>query len=355
MERLVDERKKYRNSRTSRVITPSAKFYELFTAEQVNDIASNLDINHEIPSQYGYFDSGAKYWSDYAVRMYENDAPNLLKRTVKLFELNDDYLDGLVAKYDRVNVIDLGPGNALPVKDLMARLINKGILGKYVGIDLSPDMLEVARQNITSWFGDAVTFEGYLADLTQARFNHLLAPAYIGEQAGKTMNIVLFLGGTISNFRNPNGVLQIIHDSMGRNDIFVLARKLDTAQSRRFFDFSVTPGESSLSMNDRLVLDLLNVDPAFYNVEMGYDTVKHQRYIQVRLLMALRVDFKLGEGVRSVHLEKGDTILLWRSWQQNSVQVVEQLIGSGFYPLQISQTDDMEYMLSISRLQTESD
>jgi uncharacterized SAM-dependent methyltransferase len=350
---LVEERKKYRNSRNARVTTPLPKFYELFTQTQLLDIISSLDIHHEIPFQYSYFDGGADVWNDYANRMVSDPAPNLLTRTIKLLELNGTYLDELFAPYEKVNLVDLGPGNGLPVKELLGKLLERGILHKYIALDISPTILENTRANIKTWFGDDSFVEGHVVDLTQDRFGHLLVDPRVEE--GKLINLVVFLGGTISNFRNPDDVLNIVHHSLGRNDIFAYSRKLDTAQSRRFFDFSSKPGHTALSEIHRMMPELLNIDPNCYEVEMGYDGVKNQRYIQIRLKQATRLDFHLGGSTRSVSLEKGDALLIWRARQINSVQVLQQLISNGFYPLHISQTSDKEYIVTISRIQTETD
>lgn len=355
IERLVEERKKYRNSRNTRVVAPLPKFYETYSEKQIFDIISNLDIHHEIPLQYSYFDGGADYWDDYSNRMVEDSAPNLLTRTMKLMDVNTKYLDDLVAPYSKINVVDLGPGNGLPARALLGRLKERGVLGRYVCIDLSPGILEHVHHNLEKWFDDASFFEGHLADFTQDRFGHILAPSYLRDEADKTMNILLFMGGTIENFRNPEAALKTIHQSMGRNDILIHSSKLDTAQSRRFFDFSSKPGAASLATNHRLLLDLMSIDPSDYEVEMGFDSNKNQRYIKARLKVAIRIDFKFKGSRRSVQLEKGDAILLWRFWQHNSVQVLQRLIESGFYPLHISQTTDMEYILSISPIRIDSD
>lgn len=355
VERLVEERKKYRNSRNARVVTPLPKFYELYDEKQILDIISNLDIHHEIPLQYSYFDGGADYWDDYSNRMIADPAHNLLTRTIKLLDMNDNYVDDLIAPFQKVNVVDLGPGNGLPVREFLRRLMDRGVLGRYIAIDLSPSILEHLGRNLKTWFGDTSFFEPHLVDFTQERFGHILSQSYLGEEVDQTANILLYLGGTVANFRNPDDALNVIHQSMGRNDLLVMSSKLDTAQSRRFFDFSSKPGASSLAANHRLILDLLTVDPADYEVEMGFDTNKNQRYIQARLKVPLRIDFAFPGGTRSVELEKGDAILLWRFWQFNSVQVLSRLVSNGFYPLASTQTVDKEYILTVSPIKIESD
>lgn len=355
IERLVEERKKYRNSRTSRVITPSPKIYELFDEREIADLISNLDNYREIPLQYTFFEHGADIWDDYAARMAKDQAPNLLTQTVKLLDINTHYLDEIISGYAKVNVVDIGPGNGYPVASLLRHLLDKGVLNKYIALDDSRTMLDLAEHNIRGWIPDDFVIESHIIDIAQDRFGPILLKESLNERSGTTINLILCLGGTIENLRNPAQALKVIQQSMGRNDVFISTSKLDTLQSRRFFDFSTKPNGSSLSARHRMLLDRMGFDPTWYEVEMGFDSHRNQRFIQVRLAVAVRINFTLPGGVRSVQFEKGDSILLWRSWQLNSLQVVERLHDNGFYALLVSQTSDREYLLTLSRIKTESD
>jgi hypothetical protein len=212
---LIESRRKYRNTKAVKIVSPKPDFYTLYNEEQIYDIISNLEIHHEIPRQYNYFDGGAKRWEKYVERLAAEDAPNLLTSTVRLIELNRDYIDSLLGDYSRVNVIDVGVGNAYPAKDLLAHLLKKDKLGRYVALDISPSMLEIAESNIKTWFGETVQFEGYEYDVNYDRFSKLLANEYTRSDAGSTVNLVLLLGGTLSNMRYPDSGYRMIHDSMG--------------------------------------------------------------------------------------------------------------------------------------------
>ncbi|HJQ08653.1 MAG TPA: class I SAM-dependent methyltransferase [Candidatus Saccharimonadales bacterium] len=353
IKKLVTERKKYRNSRGFKTVTPRPEFYELYDEQQILDIISNLDVYHEIPRQYNYFDGGADYWDKYAQKMAVEDMPNTLTRTIKLLDMNKSYIDNLFAGRKRVNVVDIGVGNALPVKDFLAYLLEQGVMNRYIGLDISAIMLQIARRNIKEWFGDKVPFEGYELDINYDRFANLLANEYIRRDSKDTINVLLLLGGTLVNLRAPDGALRVIHASMGRNDVLLHTQKLDTENSRRYFNFSLEPGKSPLSPNYRFIVDLLNIDESFYDTEMGFDEEKRQRYIRIRLKVALTLKFEFNEGERSVDLNKDDAILLWRAWHQNAFDVIEQFKRNDFHPLQISQTEDKEYILTISRIKSE--
>ncbi len=350
LAQLVEERRKYRNTKASKIITPNPEFYQLFNDEQVYDIITNLEIHHEIPRQYNYFDGGAKNWERYVERLASEDAPNILTGTMELLSVNQSYIDSLLTNYSRVNVVDVGVGNAHPVKDFIAHLLSRKKLGRYIALDISPSMLVIAEQNIRRWFKGQVQFEGYQYDVNYDRFSPLLIKDYMKNEVNNTVNLVLLFGGTLSNMRYPDNGFKMIHDSMGIHDILIYATKLDTETSRKYFDFNSKPGNTALSPNHRLIFDLLNIDDSFYGIEMGYDSISGQRYIRVRLKVAITIQFIHNGGCRTISLNKGDTILLWRATQHALADIMDQFEKNDFYLLHASQTDDQEYILTVSRV-----
>jgi uncharacterized SAM-dependent methyltransferase len=351
IERLVEENRKYRNSRSAKTISPRAQFYRLFTQAQIYDIVRNLEIHHEIPRQYNYFDGGADEWDRYVQRLADEDVPNLLNRTTGLLQENQGYLDRRLAKYKLVNVVDIGVGNALPVKELLGHLLELGILGRYIAIDISTEMLEIAEHNIKQWFGGRVVFEAHQMDITFERFANVLAEDYLKNTAKDAANLVLFLGGTPDNLRIPDDAFRTINESMNPNDILLYSNKLEKDEMRpQWFDYSSKPGKLTLAPIHRLVFDLLNIDESLYDVEMGFNPNVSQRYTRARLKVALTLKFDFEDGERIVEFEKGDTILLWRSWQMTAADIVTQFDRNGFYVLHSSQTDDREYVLAVAEV-----
>src|SRR5688572_442021 len=79
IEKLVEKGKKFKNSRGFKNITPTEKFYKMFSDKQIFDIVANLTIHHEMPLRYTYVDGGASFWDTYAQRLSEEETPNLLR------------------------------------------------------------------------------------------------------------------------------------------------------------------------------------------------------------------------------------------------------------------------------------
>jgi uncharacterized SAM-dependent methyltransferase len=350
IERLVEDGKKYRPHRAVKTLTPSSRFYELYNQEQIYDIVTSLEVRREIPRQYNYFEDGAKSWDEYIQRMDRENAPSNLRMTRKLLALNEAYIDNLTAQYQEINVVDVGVGNALPIKDLLTHLLNQNKLGRYIAIDISPEMLKIARHSVKTWFDGKVAFEGHELDVSRNRFSGLLAGDYIKNTSKHTGNLILFLGGTLQNFRKRDIPLQVINDSMGANDLLIHTQKLDSVATRHHFDFNSQPGAQTLPAIHGLVLDLLNIDPDFYDLELGYDAEKRERYERIRLKISVTIKFNFENGERIISIDKGESILLWRASQDSAMDLIRQFDQNDFYMLQTSQTEDQEYILTISRV-----
>lgn len=348
---LADKGQKYKNTRGFKVVEPSPKFYERYNSRQIFEIISSLNIHKELPLQYNYFAEGADDWNKYAERLSKEDAPNMLTSCQKLLDTNLDDIERLIGGCRRVNVIDIGIGNCLPVKNLVDLLIKKGILNRYIGIDISKSMLDIAEQNMKKWFGGKAKFEFYERDISHEEFGDLIAQDYFGSSEDRPINLVLFLGGTIANFEVPDDVLRIIHRSIQPEDMFVLSLKLDTPNSRRFFDLHHDPTQiGQLASWQSSALGLLNIDDSLYEVEQIYNEEKGARFISAKLKVDVSVKFKLNEGEHAITLRKGDSILLLRYRHQTALGVMRLFDKNGFDILQTSKSRDQEYFLIVSEV-----
>jgi len=345
IEAMVRDRKKYFNKLSHKIIKPKPEFYELFAPEQILDIISNLEISGEIPRQYNYFGKGADIWDEYIQRrLAEGDKKSATFAAPLQLAMNRSYLDNVLGKYERINIIDVGPGNALPVKGLLTQLLSRGKLGRYLAIDISPEMLVVAQRNIKKWFGNRVAFEADVRDITHERFADQLARTSLSSPS-EEVNLILFLGGTLGNLFWPDEALRVFYHSIGLNDFFVYNLKLDNDKSRQTFDFAAKPSEDF--RKSHFAFDLLDFDESCYEAETGYDPERGERFARVRINVALSIVFDLPGGQKQVDFEKDETIMLWRYKHQTADNVMDQFKANGFDILQASMTEDREFLMLI--------
>ncbi len=352
IEQLVVKGKKYKNTRGAKAITPHQRFYDSYTRKQTLDIISNLTIHHELPQQYCYVNAGAEYWDTYASRLKNEKRPNVLTRTIDLLEITAPNIDGFLGDSKKVNVVDLGPGNGLPIRPILERLLKQGRLNRYIAIDISQDMLDILEKNIEAWFGDSVRVEVHLRDFSYERFDDLFAEDYTGDDSSIPANLVCLFGGSLYNFRSPDQVLTAINNSLGLHDIFLYTGYLDTPHIRRYFDFDVSGLNQKLSTQEKLLLDTLNIDESLYDVEQVFNEKKHQRSISARPMVDLSIRFELANGVRTVELHKDEPILLWRSFHFSSVGIINLFDKSEFDVLQATKSNEQEYILIAAKIKT---
>lgn len=347
IKKIIAEGQKHANARWHKKITPPGKFYELYDKRQIVDIINGLEIYREMPFQYSYFGSGAKAWDTYAQRLWnEEDNDNTIKATAELLDSNFDNIHQLISEYECVNIIDIGVGNALPVRNFIQRLLASDVtIKRYIALDISPEILSIAKENITSWFPGQINFEGYSRNFIYDRFDDLL----LNEDPTSTLNIVLFLGGTLSNLRDPNEALHSTLHSMSKNAVLLTSKKLDSDETRRYFDFHVESNLPELPLLHRMVIENLGIDTSLYSVIQGYDPHIKSRSIKIKLNFDITISFKIGDTTRNIDLNKDETILVWRAWHQNQLEAVNELNKNGFSFLCASVSNDERYILTISR------
>lgn len=353
IEAMVHERRKYLNSRSHKEVTPKPEFYKLFTPEQIFDIILHIEFHGEIPRQYNYFGEGTGNWDKYMTRLYEEGTTNFITSAIEQLHDHRSYIDSIIANYEKVNIVDIGPGNALTLKAFMERLKSRGVLGNYLAVDIAPGMLDIAKNNIHKWFNGEVLFDGAVRDMNHQRFADFLATRSVIDNNERTFNMAFVLGGTLDNLRSENDALRTIQNSLGKNDVLIYNMKMDTEANRRFFDFNPGTNASVLSANHKHMLELLNITDDMYDAEMGYDDAKRQRYIRIRLKVELTIYFELPEGQRNVSLKKDETLLLWRFKHHTVQETVDRFTANGFNVLQTSQTPDHEYLLLICDIATD--
>lgn len=350
IETLVEKGKKYKNRRGFRIISPGKRFYDTYSQEQILDIISNLTIYHEIPTLYSYADGGAKYWDEYAKRLLAEQTPNLLTKTIELLNMSANYIEELTRGHKRINVVDLGPGNGLPIRPTLARLLEQGKLNRYIAIDGSKEMLNILEHNIKQWFKGAVAFEGHVRDFSHERFHDLFAYDQIDAEGNAPINLVFMLGGTLNNFRAPNLALQTINSCLGLNDLVLYVSHLDTPSTRRYFDF--TTNYSNQKGRSELPLDFLGIDESMYSTEHSFDAKNRARLGRIFPKVDLSVKLESGKGTQYIELRKDEPILLWRHWHKTNIEIIDQFDSNGFDIMQVEKSVDNQYLLVIAKLKT---
>lgn len=354
IEKLLVQNKKYRNSRAVKTISPKPEFYRVFQKHHIHDLIRSLELYKEVPLKFTYFRNGAKIWDEYVTDLYNNQTPSIPVETMNLLRQSEDYIFKRLSKYQKVNFVDIGVGNAIPIKEILGDLIEQCKVDTYTAIDLSPDIIKIATDNIKKWFGDKIRVQSHICDIEQTKFDNLFHDDYLKPDSKSTVNLVTFLGSTPTNFRDMGGAFKTISDSLRPNDLLLYSDKIERNSMTPewlVFDFNSPRADGHpLTPRHRIVFDLLNLDDSFFDSEVIFDEQKIQRHLRVRLKFAINLKFELETGERTVSLNKGDVILVWRSYQTKRPEIENMLENANLKVIHSSLSDDYQYLLTISEL-----
>lgn len=349
IEDLVKKGKKYTNSRWNKVITPKPEFYKTYNDKHIADMITNLQMYREIPLQYVYFKEGTKFWDAYSRKHINAGGINMFTAAIQLMHTNFGNIDRIIGDRKKVNIIDLGVGNGLLVKEFIGHLQKRRILRKYIGIDLSKEMLEMATGNIREWFNNEVKIEVYIRDLAQDRFDDVI----LKNTDKDTINIVLLLGGTLYNFRDQNEILQNINHSIGFKSYFITTKKMDSEEARSFFDFSLSenkPRIISMPDDSNMLVTKLGFTPDIIEEFRRFDEIQHSRLFGFKPLMDISLKLRLGNIDTYIDLEKDEEIITCRVLHKNTMEAISDLTQNNFSLLEASTTEDEKYLLTISKV-----
>jgi uncharacterized SAM-dependent methyltransferase len=329
------------------VVRPSRAFYELYGPRQIEAILTSLEEHRELPRQYGYFGRGSEHWDRYTRRLWHEPGDNAPVLSARLLRSCQGIIDEHVSGSDEVDVLDLGVGNGLPVRATLAHLVDLGLGVHYVGIDLSATMLELAESNLRAWFGDRLTFTGHLQDLADPSLGALIRRERTPHRPG----IALLLGGTLSNLRSPETTLRAIKNGLGGRgkNILALSTKLDSPESRTYFDFSAT-GQTGTGLDDqdRFVLDLLNISAHHYVARNRFDESRLMRSISARLTDPVRLVVDVKGHEHSLSFAAGEEIVVWHFRHQDLLGVEDQLTDAGFAMIRSFLPEEETYVLAVA-------
>ncbi|MEA5514204.1 L-histidine N(alpha)-methyltransferase [Nodularia sp. UHCC 0506] len=209
----------------SRIVAPTSEFYSNFSQAEVLELIKILELRREIPLKYSYKGRGAKIWNNFyqkyvVPKWYQT--PNV---EIALLKQNFEYINGDYQNCHNINIVDVGSGNSYPVKKFISQLDRLGRINKYIALDISNEMLILAKTNFTKWF-PKIEFNSSTFDVETSSIPGEFWQKSTDFANKNTVNIFLHLGVTIANHLDRNRVFQNLRDSMDKNDLLVFTNEI---------------------------------------------------------------------------------------------------------------------------------
>ncbi len=197
-------------------------------------ILSHLRRYHEIPIKYQYLGIGAKryddlckdpnYTSNSELGLLLGNSDLLLKPIIK---------KTLSPKLKNINVIDIGCGNGEAGAIILSKLINNScnVHLRYIALDISNKMRSIAQNTIDSRFNlnqEHKKIEIFSKSI-DFEHNEIFDQIWKFVRSKNSLNIFLFLGNTLGNYKKIDdqiNILKNISGSMRKTDYFIIGVEL---------------------------------------------------------------------------------------------------------------------------------
>lgn len=285
---------------------PKSQFYQSFCTTDINNIVKALSEHKEIPFKYFYKKEMATVW-DQSVKKNYSATNSTTHSDIFLLENNFNVIENMKADFDLINLIDIGPGNSYPVKQLINQLNEKGWLNRYIAIDISEDILTLSKQNINNWFPD-VDFKGYLLDFETNNFKEIALENKQQKERLKIVNLLVYLGETIGNHVNRLTVFNNFRNSLNKEDILMLTFSLSLPNYNPEFNC-----RNHISYNAyNYFIDLLNINPEDCEIIGGFDHHNNNYFTKIIFHQDYLLEFIVEGKKETVFIKKGETIQLYR-------------------------------------------
>ncbi|MFJ9855109.1 L-histidine N(alpha)-methyltransferase [Streptomyces sp. NPDC101150] len=198
------------------------------------------------------------------------------------------------------------PGTTRPVRGLIRRLLERTRLAGYRALDISAEILELARENLRAEFpAHTESFELCRGDFTVPDLARVLAAEGTpGHSGADPVRFVVLAGATLYNFAEPAKVLRHVRRAMSDHDVLLLTLRIDTGVDRPPFMDQVSVG-GPYKPQQLAGLDLLGIDRSWYVTKTGFGRVRSEVFVRARFLEPVALTFGIGQGQRTVSFEAG--------------------------------------------------
>jgi uncharacterized SAM-dependent methyltransferase len=291
-----------------------------FSPRQFSELITSILGRGEIPLKFVYMtEDGARAWGNLAatrgtegVRGINHVEANLL--TSKVDSFLHSFEEGSF-----LNIIDVGCGEGSPVLPLLESLTTRNVQFRYVPVDISDRMLEVASDTIRQRYSTIdirpkqLDFEhGNFADITYEL------------RDGYAKNLLLFLGSTLGNQADRHRVLTNLRDSMTSEDYVIIGVELvNLSKTEKLLSQYHGPIVEDFVFAMANTIGLKSTDGDL-NVRFNSDQN------QIELSFRLKTDTRITIGSDSFILEKDEHLLLARSHKFSEWIFVRVLQEAGF-------------------------
>ena len=301
LNRLASEAKIFKNKISKKNHKIKDEFYNIFTTEEVIDIFNDLKFKKKINIKYTYKNVGALSWDNF----YKNHESQIESSVSDIMSTLTADILYYIQNSEKINIIDIGPGNGWPAKKLIEKLGIESKVCEYLLVDISEKNIEISANNIKSSF-PKLEIRSLVADIEQKRLGSFFLESK--SRVDNSTNLVLFTGNSISDMSDRLGVLKNMRSSLSDNDILICTFTRDCVASRSDSIFF-----SSTEANNQYVwmLDLLGFDTENIIFNSRFDKDLKSKIKNIKLDKDYTLNFNIFGVEKEIELSSKDEVNIW--------------------------------------------
>lgn len=303
LDDLKSKSQKYRNKVTKKTYQVGDSFYSSFNHHERIEVYKSLGLKKEINLKYFYKNSGAKYCDSY----YQSKNNYIKDKVNSLLDNSIDDLNYYTGGKHFLNLIDLGPGNGYPAKEILDSSLSKRIK-KYIAVDISQSINEIALNNINTWYPKLPT-QSYIRDFEYDKFGDVFIEHK--DISRDEANIILFLGSTLNNSDDRVTILKNIAGGMLEDDILVSSVTLDNDKNRVKNKYIKN---EDLAKQSEWLFALLGIDQDDKRINVDFNPLQNMNYKYLQIDKDYSITFSIENQDVTVDLFKDDKINFWKHY-----------------------------------------
>lgn len=311
------------------------KLADIINKQQEIELFTSIDGRAEIPVKYIYFGKGAENW-DRVYKAGSLSKDSIVSEQGRLLHSRINEILNVALKADKMNLIDIGCGNGMPAIPILEELMARGITIRYVPIDISRKMIELATANVKGKI-KGIEVKSIELDFERGNFSDFI---YDLKSSGYS-NFMLFLGNTLGNQQDTHRVLSNFRDSMSSSDFLLIGNQLTNV-----IRVEKILGHYAYSELGEIVYNL----PKLIGIDEKNTLYKeswNEKMSRVEIRLVLKKEARVNIGKESLSMEKGEMLLVLISKKFTELSFSQLISEVGFRTALSMTSEDGSYILSL--------
>lgn len=304
------------------------------TEKQQYELLAAISARGEIPTKFSYLDGGEDNWDK--VQRERAKTGSMGNAELELLLLHIESFITVFKDVPQINLVDLGCGNGMPAVPIIEQLLKHNLQVLYIGVDISPAMLDLAINNLHTKFPDLATKKLSIDFEKESLTDELLAI----KQHTNSPNLLINLGNTLGNYVNTSSVLTNFLESMTLDDYLLLGNGLANDYNPQRILNAYSDTVKAMVTRPAKLLGLYQEDDEFRWV---WNAAKSRVEARIKLASARSVTL----AGQNINLQNDEELMVMQSNKYSESSLTKLLSEVGFRTELLTTTKNRDEILAM--------